>query len=210
MPIVSAVLILLGPFVLLRFPRYSTVLDGATFGGASAVSFVGAEVIVQAIPIFGDGLRPIGSVGPWLAKLATIAIAVPLLTMAVMAAASGALWLRYRAPVRDRRALGRFGRPELAIPLAIAFLVAASIVQIKLSIYLSLAVVVVLALGGLVWLRQVIHVGLLEEALEIEAAPTIVCANCGHKTRMGGFCENCGIALAALPQSRVSVAAGGA
>lgn len=50
-----------------------------------------------------------------------------------------------------------------------------------------------------------IHLGLLEEALLIEDAPIITCANGGHRTRHGTFCESCGIALAALPASRSSV-----
>ena len=60
-------------------------------------------------------------------------------------------------------------------------------------------IVAALAVLALLWLRQVIHVGLLEEALLIEDAPIITCANCGHRTRRGTFCESCGIALAALP-----------
>ena len=42
-----------------------------------------------------------------------------------------------------------------------------------------------LAVLALLWLRQVIHVGLLEEALLIEDAPVITCANCGNRTRRG-------------------------
>jgi ribosomal protein L32 len=62
----------------------------------------------------------------------------------------------------------------------------------------------VLAVLALLWLRQVIHVGLLEEALLIEDAPVITCVNCGQRTRKGRFCEYCGIALAALPASRAA------
>ena len=63
-----------------------------------------------------------------------------------------------------------------------------------------------LSVLGLLWLRNTIHVGLLEEALEVEDAPVITCANCGHRTRKGRFCEYCGIAMAALPSSRSGVA----
>jgi hypothetical protein len=204
-PLISVVLILAGPLWLLRFPRYSTVLDGATFGAASAVAFAGSEVIIQALSSFGGGLRPLGAVLPWLVKLGTIAVALPILTMAVLGAASGALWLKYRAPIRDRKALGRLGRPETALPLAAAMLIGASVVQIVLPIGAALAVIAALAVVGLLWLRRVIHVGLLEEALDIEDAPAIVCANCGHHTRLGHFCENCGISVAALPSSRSAV-----
>jgi hypothetical protein len=205
-PLLSILLIALGPLFLLRYPRFSTVLDGATFGAASASAFVAAEVIIQALSALSHGLRPPGLLVPWLVQLAIIAIALPILTMATMGAIVGAVWLKVRAPIRDRRALGRLGSPLIAVPLGAVLLVLASIVQLTLASGLALAIIAVLAVLALMWLRQVIHVGLLEEALLIEDAPVITCANCGHRTRRGSFCENCGIALAALPASRSSVA----
>lgn len=204
-PLLSGVLILIGPLWMLRYPKYSTVLDGATFAAASAAAFSGAEVIVQALSVLGHGLRPPGSVVPWLVQLALIAIALPLVTMSAMAAVAGAIWLSYRAPIRDRRALGRLGSLFLVVPLGAAFLIVSALVQILLPSGAALAIISVLAVIGLLWLRQVIHVGLLEEALLIEDAPVITCANCGHRTRQGTFCESCGIALAALPASRSAI-----
>jgi hypothetical protein len=203
-PALSAVLILLGPLFLMRYPRFNDVLDGATFGAGTAVAFTGVLVIAQAFTNLDQGLKPPGELVPWLVKLGTIAVALPVLTMAVMGAATGALWLRYRAPVRDRSALGRLGRPPLAVPLAIGLMIVAAAAQVVLPIGLALVVIAVLAVLALMWLRQVVHVGLLQEALEIEDAPAIVCANCGHHTRVGGFCEYCGISQAALPRSRSS------
>jgi hypothetical protein len=204
-PLLSVVLILAGPLAMLRYPRYSTVLDGATFAAASASAFVGAEVIVQALSALSHGLRPPGSVGPWLVQLALIAVALPLVTMAAMSATAGAIWLKLRAPIRDRSALGRLGSPFIAVPLGALMLVVAAVVQITLAPGLALAIIAGLAVLALLWLRQVIHVGLLEEALMIEDAPIITCANCGHRTRRGTFCEFCGIALAALPGSRTGI-----
>jgi hypothetical protein len=204
-PLISVLLILLGPLAMLRYPRFSTVLDGATFAAASASAFVAAEVIVQALSALDHGLRPPGSVIPWLVQLAVIAIALPLTTMAAMGASAGAVWLKLRAPIRDRRALGRLGSLYIAIPTGAAFLVVTAVLQITVASGLALAIIAVLAVLALLWLRQVIHVGLLEEALLIEDAPIITCANCGHRTRRGAFCESCGIALAALPGSRSSV-----
>jgi ribosomal protein L32 len=204
-PALSVVLILLGPLAMLRYPRFSTVLDGATFAAASASAFVAAEVIVQAVSALGHGLRPPGSVLPWLVQLALIAVGLPLVTMATMAATAGAVWLKLRAPIRDRRALGRLGSLLVAIPLGVAFLVVSAVVQITLASGFALAIIAIMAVLALLWLRQVIHVGLLEEALLIEDAPVITCANCGNRTRRGTFCESCGIATAALPASRSSV-----
>ena len=203
-PVFSVVLILLGPLAMLRYPRFSTVLDGATFAAASAAAFVGAEVIVQALSALGHGLRPPGSLLPWLVQLALIAIALPLVTMAAMGATAGAVWLKLRAPIRDRRALGRLGSLYVAIPVGALFLVVSAVVQITVVSGVALVIVSALAVLALMWLRQVIHVGLLEEALLIEDAPIITCVNCGHRTRRGTFCESCGVALAALPGSRSS------
>jgi hypothetical protein len=204
-PLLSFVLILAGPLWMMRYPKFSTVLDGATFAAASAAAFVGTEVIVQALSVLTHGLRPPGSIVPWLVQLALIAIGLPVVTMSSMAAVAGAVWLNHRAPIRDRRALGRLGSLFLVVPLGAAFLVVSAIVQITLPSGVALAIVAVLAVLGLLWLRQVIHVGLLEEALEVEDAPIITCANCGHRTRHGAFCEFCGISLSALPSSRSAV-----
>jgi len=204
-PLLSFVLILAGPLAMLRYPRFSTVLDGATFAAASASAFVGAEVIVQALSVLSHGLRPPGSVVPWLVQLAMIAVALPLVTMASMAATAGAIWLKVRAPIRDRSALGRLGSLYLVVPLGAATLIVSAIVQITVVSGMALAIIAVMAVLALMWLRQVIHVGLLEEALLIEDAPIITCANCGDRTRHGSFCESCGISLAALPGSRSSV-----
>jgi ribosomal protein L32 len=206
-PVLSVVLIFLGPLAMLRYPRYTTVLDGATFAAASASTFVGAQVIVQALSALGHGLRPPGAVLPWLVQLAIIAIALPLVTMSAMAAMAGAVWLKLRAPIRDRRALGRLGSLYVALPVGVVLMVLSAVVQITLASGVALAIVAALAALALMWLRQVIHVGLLEEALLIEDAPIITCANCGERTRRGTFCESCGIAVAALPGSRSSVQA---
>ena len=201
-PLLSVVLSLAGPLALLRYPRFNTVLDGATFAAASASAFGGAEVVVQAASVVGQGLRPPGSVVPWLVQLAIIAVALPLVSMSTIAATAGAVWLKIRAPIRDREALGLLGSVHVALPLAAAAFVAAGIVQLTLASGLALAIIAAIGIAGLVWLRQVIHVGLLEEALQIEDGPIIVCANCGERTRRGKFCESCGIATAALPGSR--------
>jgi hypothetical protein len=59
-----------------------------------------------------------------------------------------------------------------------------------------------LDVAGLIWLRRVLHLGLVEESLEIEVGEEIICPNCRQPTPQHTFCINCGIALAALPKSR--------
>jgi hypothetical protein len=94
------------------------------------------------------------------------------------------------------------GRPEAAVAAAAALVVAGSLGQLLLPKFLALLVYVLLDAGALVWLRQVLHLGLMEEAAEHDVGPDIVCANCGHATPAHTFCINCGISLQALPKAK--------
>jgi hypothetical protein len=194
--------------VLLPYRKFNDVLDGATFGGACAVTFAGAVVLTQAFDLFGDGLRPGGSVGSWVVRLLELAVAAPVLAAALIGAVAGAFWLRYRAPVRDRNALGPAGRPAVAVTLAAGVLVGSALGELYLPQLGSLALYVILDVVALVWLRQVIHVGLLEEAAEITIGEPFTCANCGEQTPRHSFCSSCGISILALPKRREPSAGG--
>jgi ribosomal protein L32 len=201
LPLLGVVLMLAGPLVLLPYRRFNDVLDGATFGAVSAAAFVSAEALVFAWSLFDAGLRPDGEIAPWMARVVNMAVALPVLAMAAIGAAAAALWLRYRAPVRDRAALGPLGNPLLALPLAAALFVAGSVGQPLLPVGWWLVELLVLDTLALLWLRQVIHLGLMQEAAEIEIGPAIECPNCGAQTARHTFCSNCGVALRALPKS---------
>jgi hypothetical protein len=203
MPVISVALMIAGPLLLLPRKNFNDVLDGATFGGAAAVCFAGAQLITSSFTFLTHaGLRPVGSVTPWIIRLLEAAIAAPVLAAALMSATAAAFWLRYRAPVRDRNALGMLGRPAVALAVSAAVLVVAALAQLHLPDFVALIVYVVLAAGALVWLRRVLHLGLLEEAAEIETGADIQCANCGATTPRHSFCINCGISLLALPNAR--------
>ena len=200
-PLVGGALMLLGPLALLRYPKFNDVLDGATFGAAAAVSFVGAQALTNAMALFSAGLRPAGEPLPWVARLLELGLAQPLLAAGVMGAATGAYWLRFRTP-SDRNRLGILGSPAAATLLALAALVVAAVGRLLLSQAIALLWLAVLAAVALVWLRRVIHVGLLQEASEIELQGTITCANCRRTTPYHSFCGHCGVSLRALPKSR--------
>ncbi len=199
-PLISLGLMLVGPLVLLPYRRFNDVLDGASFGATSAVAFVGAQVIAQSIDFFGAGLRPGGDPLLWIARLLTHGVALPLAAAGAVGALCGALWLRYRAPVRDRTRLGPLGAPLVAVLAGTALFVAATLAVLLLREILALVVVSVLALVALVWLRMVIHLGLLQESMEIPVGDAIVCTNCHRTTLAHTFCGNCGVALRALPK----------
>ena len=203
-PLLGAAAMMAGPLLLLRDRRYNDVLDGATFGVASAVAFVGAQVVAGSLDLFAGGLTPVGEPLPWVARIASIAVALPIVAAGAIGSAVGAFSLRYRAPIRDRTALGIVGRPAVAVVLAGGLFVAAALATYLPSLIAQVAVQLVLAAVALVWLRQTIHLGLLEEAFEVEVGPQIVCANCGRTTARHTFCGECGIALRALPKRRTA------
>src|SRR5439155_23867162 len=201
LPLLGMALAMAGQLLLLAYRRFNDVLDGATFGAASAVSLAGAQVITQAFAFLSQsGVRPTYQLVPWAVRLLELAVAAPVLAAAAVGAAGAAFWLRFRAPVRDRSALGVVGRPEVGVAAAAVLVVAGSLGQLLLPKFAALAVYLVLGAGALLWLRQVLHLGLLEEAAEHDVGPDIVCANCGHTTPAHTFCINCGISLQALPK----------
>jgi len=202
LPALGVVVMLAGPLVLLARRRFNEVLDGATFGSACAATFAAAEAIVAATGVLGGGVRPVGAALPWVARMLTLAVATPVLSMSAVGAAAAALWLRYRAPLRDRNALGTLGHPLVAIPAAFALVIAGAIGEPFLAVGWWLLTVVVLDVASLLLLRRALHLGLVEEAAEVAIGPPIMCANCGAQTARHTFCGNCGIALKALPKPR--------
>ncbi len=202
LPLLGVALMIVGPLALLPYRRFNDVLDGATFGAASAVAFVGAEVVTFGVNLLGAGLRPDGDTLDWVIRILTIAVTSPVLVMASIAAAMAAFWLRYRGPARDRGAMGPLGNPAIALVAASILVVAGSIGQPLLSSGWWLASLIVLDVIALLWLRRVLHIGLLQEASEIEIGPEITCANCGAQTARHSYCSNCGISLQALPKER--------
>ena len=205
-PTLSVLIMIAGPLVLLPYKRFNDVLDGATFGVASGVAFVGAQTLVTAVTLFESGLRPVGDVVPWVTRLLVLGVAMPVLAAGAIGGLGGVLWLRYRAPVHDRTVLGPLGHPLVALLMAVAALLIASLAELLLPELGALIVVVVLAVIGLLWLRRIIHVGLLQEASEIPIGPAITCPDCGDPTPFHTYCGLCGVSLKALPRTRGPVA----
>jgi hypothetical protein len=199
-PIASVALASIGPLALLPSERFNDVLDGATFGAAAGVAFAGALLLAGSSDLLDAGLRPVGATGPWIARLLELALAVPLLFAGAVGGTTAAFWLRYRAPVADRRALGALGHPAVAVGVAFGLVVASALAQIYLDTWISLAVLVLLAGGALLWLRLTIHVGLVQEAGEVPISDEIACPNCGNPTPSHTFCVSCGVSLRALPK----------
>jgi hypothetical protein len=219
-PLLSIVIMIAGPLVLLPYKRFNDVLDGATFGVASGVAFMGAQTVVSALDLFNGGLQPVGDIAPWVIRLLSLAVASPLIAAGAIGGLGGVLWLRYRAPVADRAALGPFGQPVVAALVAIGLVVGSALaVEVLGGIpivgvegLVTLAVQVVLAILALIWLRRIIHLGLLQESREVPIGDPITCPNCHKQTPFHTFCGECGTSLRALPKAgavRPAAEAGG-
>jgi hypothetical protein len=203
-PVVDVALALVGPIVLLRRPYCNDVLDGATFGAVTGATLVAGQTLGQADRLFAGGLRPPGDSLTWTLRLLELGVLIPILFAAAVGFASGALWLRYRSPLAHREALGAFGHPVVAIVAAMVIAVAAAFAQQLLDpvpAFLALVALTALALLGL---RRCIHVGLIEQAIEIVETDPVACANCHRPEVRFAFCGHCGIARRALPSAEIA------
>ena len=79
MPLISVALMIIGPLFLLPRKIFNDVLDGATFGGAAAVCFAGAQLITTAWPTPDELGPPAGRLGrrPGSSGCSSSAIAAP-------------------------------------------------------------------------------------------------------------------------------------
>lgn len=202
LPILQGALMIAGPLLLLRWKMFNDVLDGATFGAASAVTFSGTHLIVQSLPMFGAGLRPAGDPIPWIIQLLSLGVLQPVIAAGAIGALGAAIWLHYRAPVSDRNALGPVGNPLVALLGALALLVAAGLAKTLLTLIPGTLVLAVIAIVALLWLRRALHLGLLQESRETGVRGDIHCPSCGLMTPEHTFCGNCGVSLRALPTRR--------
>lgn len=204
LPFCGLIVLLLAPLAMLRYHRFNSVLDGVTFGAGAAAAFGAAEAITYGVHLIGSGLRPGGAVVPWIWRLLSLGVAMPVLTMGAGAAVCAALWLRQRAPARDAGALGPVGHPAVALPLAALLVMGGAVGETFLPAGGWLLWLLLFDLVAIVLLRRAIHVGLLEESLDIPIGPAFTCPNCRALTARHTFCGHCGVSLQALPKSSLA------
>jgi hypothetical protein len=166
LPFCGFFVLLVGPLILLRYQRFNAVLDGVTFGATAAAAFSGAQAITYSAHLIGAGLRPGGAVVPWIWRLLSLGLGMPIVAMGAAAAACAALWLRYRAPARDAEALGALGHPAMALPLGGLLVAGAAVGETFLSAGGWLVWLVAFDVVAISLLRRTIYVGLVEEAAE--------------------------------------------
>jgi hypothetical protein len=200
LPLAALALMLAGPLLLLPYRKFDDCLDGVVFGATCASTLLAAEAIANSWSFLQLGLRAAGDPSLWIPRLLTLGVTMPVLAAGVAGATCGAFWLRLRSPMTERRALGVFGSPLVAVVVAAAALVGASVGELYLGHWSTLALTAALAAAALVWLRRTIQLGLRQESEEKVVGPPIECPSCRHETPLHTFCGNCGVALHALPK----------
>jgi hypothetical protein len=200
LPLAALALMLAGPLLLLPYRKFDDALDGVVFGATCASTLLAAEAIANSWSFLQLGLYAAGDPSLWIPRLLTLGVTMPVLAAGVAGATCAAFWLRLRSPARERGSLGVLGSPFVAVLVAAAALVGASVGELYLGHWSTLALTAVLAAAALVWLRRTIQLGLRQQAEEKPVGPPIECPSCLHETPVHTFCGNCGVALRALPK----------
>jgi hypothetical protein len=207
-PVVSEILKQVGPVVLARRPAFDDLIDALTFGIAAGSAYAAAETIVVNRALFGS-LGHIDKVdsGFWVSLILSAAIVKPV----VYGAATGIAVAAFSGVGRGYRG---FKAPYLrglaeAIGANIAFQLAlflAGRVGGTRGAVLGLVLGAIVAVVMVVRLRYLLHVSVLEAALETAAGGelkdtahgTAWCPSC-HLPLLEGanFCVACGTAVRA-------------
>jgi len=221
-PLVSEVLKQVGPLFLASRPKFDDLMDGLTFGVISGVGFAAFETLVTHWNLLTGGFQGTSDAGLWLSVIFAEGFVKPL----VYGTATGLACAEFSGLGRGYD--GFSARYVKAFVLAV---VANALYQV--GVYL-LAFVGQQPLGqilGIVWgllilgllvlrLRNVLHLGLMEAALERSAREGGVgehgelgfCPRCEMPLMAGSrFCSACGTSLrAAGRRSRIPDGSGGA
>lgn len=201
-PITSQLLMLAGPlFLYLYRPRLREPLDGLTFGAASALGFTLAHSLTLYWPLIAGPLVASGSTLDWAVRLTRSGLLISLINASTTALVCAALWLRRY----DRRKQGRPWHASIAAAVAIGFgvqVVRGALDFLVQDLIADVAILTVIVLALLIYVRFAIHQALLVEGAEHEIGPDSVCPECHRIVPTMAFCPSCGAARAAAPKHR--------
>lgn len=203
LPVIAQMLMLAGPLFLLTRKHFNDVLDGLTFGAASALGFTLATTIVRFWPVLiGPLMVTHNSDVEEFIRLGHVGILVAIVNASSTGMITAMLWLRRHGRSRNRHEL--FGR-SLTVAAVVAFTVQIALGIASVLVTELLQLVVVWAVGAvmlLLYVRVVLHHGLLEEAMESGNGASGICSNCHNDVPSAGFCPSCGISRTAGPKVR--------
>ncbi|MCU1354143.1 MAG: PrsW family intrarane metalloprotease [Acidimicrobiales bacterium] len=212
-PIGAELLRQLGPIWLASKPKFDDIIDGLTFGVASGAAFAAAETLVLNRWLFTGGLGRIAhpDAGLWVALVVTAALVKPI----VYGAATGIAVAGWSGVGAGHDGFGpgylRALLEALAYDVAFALgLYLTGRVGGTFGVVLGLGWGLLVAAVAVVRLRMLLHVALLEAALEASVAGTRLgtaasgvahCPTCELPLADGAhFCMACGTAVRAAPK----------
>ena len=199
-PIVSQLLMLAGPlFLYLYRPKFREPLDGMTFGAASALGFTLAHSLTLYWPLINGPLVAGGSTVDWAVRLTRSGLLISLINASTTALIAAAFWLRRY----DRRRQGRAWHSSLAAAIAAGFgvqIVRGAVAFFVPDLIIDVAILTLLVVGLLLYVRFAIHQALLVEGAEHEIGPDSTCPECHRVVPTMAFCPNCGASRAAAPK----------
>lgn len=201
-PIVSQSLMLMGPLFLYVFRRrFREPLDGLTFGAASALGFTLASSLTAFWPLITGPLVGTGSALDWAVSLTRAGLLVSLVNASTTALVAAALWLqRY-----DRRRKDRPWHSNVLAAVVVAYgvqIVLGVVDFVVLDLVAQVALLAIVTIALLLYVRFAIHEALLVEGAEHEIGPNSVCAECHRVVPTMAFCPACGAARSATPKGR--------
>ena len=200
LPVLTLALMLVGPLLLLTRPRFVEILDGLSFGVASALGFtLVAGVTASWSLLTAPLLNGIGTDD--LLRVLRGGILAGIVSAGTVGLITSALWLHVHRPpaAAGARPLWR------SLPIAI---VAALAMQVGLGVagyYMPTLLGVVILWGAaaavmLVLVRVILHFGLLEEVAERSTGALVACSECHRLVADTLFCSNCGVSRRAVPK----------
>jgi RsiW-degrading membrane proteinase PrsW (M82 family) len=197
LPLLGQGLMLVGPLVLyVARPRFDHLLDGLVFGAASGLGFASAQSLIYSWLLLQGPFQQRGLAVSWALPVLRIALVLPLLNAATTALICGALWLR-----RDREAHAQDSHWIVVAPLAALVGVLGQVVPSLGYDFLGGQVMALVWYGGaaavmLIFLRILVHDGLLERKASLHPDAPVTCPHCGRPVPPGAaFCGHCGFAL---------------
>lgn len=201
LPVASEIVRQIGPIVLARQPRFDDMIDGFTFGVASGAAYAAFETIIAFGVMFTAGLHSADALTTWAVVILNLMIVKPVIygaaTGMAVAAFSG------RGEGYDGFTRAYVGQVGLAVAANVAYWLGARLLApAPFGQALGLFWGVLIAAALIVRTRSVLHVALLEAAVEDAARD--------HRPHWAttdlGYCPECENAL--LPDALFCIVCG--
>ena len=192
LPLLGAVLMMLGPLLYRRMPVYrNELLDGLTLGSSAGAGFAVASTAVYFLPLITDDLTSSGSVAEWTATILGVSVVRPLVVTLGASLLGAALW-QYGLGRRVRDTL-RYAIPGLfgvVVFTVIDLLIQPSGTTVELG-WVAISLVI---LG--VAVRSDLAAALWKDHASFGTGTGRVrCPTCHSVTPEGTFCARCGAPL---------------